>query len=74
MNYQLVLQFRAESVQEFGELVVLEDLLIEKLPEDSEVDGHDFGCGEFNIFILTDLKKHFGLRKALSGTLDLCAN
>ena len=54
MKYQLVLQFQAESVHEFDELVVLEDLLVEKLPLDSEVDGHDFGSGEFNIFILTD--------------------
>jgi hypothetical protein len=50
MKYQLVLQFQAESVQEFDELVVLEDLLAEKLPLDSEVDGHDFGSGEFNLF------------------------
>jgi hypothetical protein len=35
MKYQLVLQFQAESVQEFDELVVLEDLLIEKLPSHS---------------------------------------
>jgi hypothetical protein len=54
MKYQLVLQFQAESVQEFDELVALEDLLVEKLPLGSEVDGHDLGSGEFNIFILTD--------------------
>jgi len=54
MKYQLVLQFRAESMMDFDELVVLEDLLIENLPPHSEVDGHDFGSGEFNIFILTD--------------------
>ena len=50
-RHQLVLQFQAESVQEFDELVVLEDLLVEKLPLDSEVDGHYFGSGECNIFI-----------------------
>ena len=54
MKYQLVLQFQAEGVQEFDELVVLEELLVEKLPLGSEVDGHDLGSGEFNIFILTD--------------------
>jgi hypothetical protein len=54
MKYQLVLQFQAESVQEFDELVLLEELLVKKLPLDSEVDGHDFASGEFNIFILTD--------------------
>jgi hypothetical protein len=56
MKYQLVLQFQAESVQEFDELVVLEELLVKKLPLDSEVDGHDFGSGEFNIFILTQVQ------------------
>jgi hypothetical protein len=54
MKYQLVLQFEAESLQEFDELAVLENLLIENLPSHSKVDGHDFGSGEFNIFILTD--------------------
>jgi hypothetical protein len=49
MKYQLVLQFRAEGTQDFDELVVLEDLLIENLPSTSEVDGHDFGSNEFNI-------------------------
>jgi hypothetical protein len=32
MKYQLVLQFQAESMMDFDELVVLEDLLIDKLP------------------------------------------
>jgi hypothetical protein len=57
MKYQLVLQFQAESVQEFDELAVLEDLLVENLPSHSVVDGHDFGSGELNIFILTDQPK-----------------
>jgi hypothetical protein len=46
MKYQLVLQFQAERVQEFDELAVLEDLLVENLPSHSVVDGHDFGSGE----------------------------
>ena len=57
MRYQLVLQFQAKSVQEFDELVGLEDLLVDNLPSHSEVEGHDFGRGEFNIFILTDQPK-----------------
>jgi hypothetical protein len=43
-----------ERTQDFDELVVVEDLLIENLPSTSEVDGHDFGSDEFNIFVLTD--------------------
>ena len=46
MKYQLVLQFQAERVQEFDELAVLEDLLVENLPSHPVVDGHDFGSGE----------------------------
>ena len=57
MKYQLVLQFRASSTEDFDDLVALEELLIEKLPPQSEVDGHDFGADEFNIFILTDHPK-----------------
>jgi hypothetical protein len=57
MKYQLVLQFRASGIEDFDAFVGLEELLIEKLPLGSEVDGHDFGANEFNIFILTDHPK-----------------
>jgi hypothetical protein len=53
MRYQLVLQFAADSMQDFDRLVALEDTLIEEL-DDATVDGHDFGLGKFNIFVLTD--------------------
>ncbi len=54
MRYQLVLQFDANSLGDFDQLVILEDKLIEKLGSVATVDGHDFGSGEFNIFVLTD--------------------
>jgi hypothetical protein len=54
MKYQLVLQFGADSMEDFDRLVALEDRLIEELGDVATVDGHDFGSGEFNIFILTD--------------------
>jgi hypothetical protein len=54
MKYQLVLQFAAEGMNQFDKLVALGEELIQNLPPTSEVDGHDFGSGEFNIFILTD--------------------
>ena len=41
-------------MEDFDRLVALEDRLIEKLGDVVAVDGHDFGSGEFNIFILTD--------------------
>ena len=54
MKYQLVLQFSANSMLEFDSLVSLETKLMEKLGEIGVVDGHDFGRGTFNIFVLTD--------------------
>jgi hypothetical protein len=54
MRYQLVLQFAADSLVDFDRLVALEDRLIEELGQLAMVDGHDFGLGQFNIFVLTD--------------------
>ena len=57
MKYQLVLQFEASTTEDFNDLVALEEVLIEKLPPGAEVDGHDFGVDEFNIFVLTNHPK-----------------
>jgi hypothetical protein len=54
MKYQLVLQFAADSTEDFDRLVALEDKLIEELDDVATIDGHDFGSGEFNIFVLSD--------------------
>ena len=54
MKYQLVLQFAADSMDDFERLVALEDKLTEELGNIATSDGHDFGVGEFNIFLLTD--------------------
>jgi hypothetical protein len=54
MRYQLILQFTANTTDEFDQLVALEEKLIEGLNGTAVVDGHDFGSSEFNIFILTD--------------------
>ena len=54
MRYQLVLQFPANTLDDFDQLVILEDKLTEELGSVGTVDGHDFGAGEFNIFVLTD--------------------
>src|SRR5262245_25882889 len=53
-EYQLVLQFPCNSVDEFDAVVELEDRLIAEVPASlADVDGHDSGSGEANIFILT---------------------
>jgi hypothetical protein len=54
MKYQLVLQFPGRSMKDFDGLVALESEVANMLPDSAEVDGHDFGSGEMNIFILTD--------------------
>ena len=54
MRYQLILQFEADSIVDFDQLVALENKLIEDLGNVVTADGHDFGSGEFNIFVVTD--------------------
>jgi hypothetical protein len=54
MKYQLVLQWPVSSLDSYDSLVEIEEILIEELASDAEVDGHDIGANEMNIFILTD--------------------
>ena len=53
MKYQLVLQFRGDSLEDLDATVALEDQLIGELGDTADVDGHDVGSGETNIFIFT---------------------
>jgi len=53
MNYQLVLQLPTDDKTDFDLLIDLEDKLIVGMGPDHDVDGHDFGSGEMNIFIYT---------------------
>src|SRR5438552_7424752 len=53
MRYQLVLQFRGDSLADYDQMIALEDRLIEQLGHSAKVDGHDCGSGETNIFIFT---------------------
>ena len=54
MKYQIVLQWPAASVDDYDSMIAIENSLIEELPSDGEVDGHDVGSGQVNIFIRTD--------------------
>ena len=68
---QLVVQFDAVSLSDFDALVALEEVLIEALGDSAEVDGHDFGSSEFNIFIFTDdPKSTFESVRGVFGTSD----
>jgi hypothetical protein len=53
MDYQLILQFRGDSIEDYDATVALEEELIERLGDSADVDGHDCGSGETNIFIIT---------------------
>ena len=54
MEYQLVVQVPARAVEDFDVMIELEEAIIEVLGAAGEVDGHDLGAGEMNIFISTD--------------------
>lgn len=54
-QYQLVLQWRGEYQPPFDKLVELEEALIAGLGEFGDVDGHDMGSNESNIFVMTDV-------------------
>jgi hypothetical protein len=52
--YQLVIQ---RPVEDLDGLIELEDAIREQLGDAGEVDGHDIGVGESNVFVLTDQPK-----------------
>jgi len=57
MKYQLILQFPASSLEDYDEMIELEEAIIGHLANLGYLDGHDAGSGERNIFILTDSPK-----------------
>lgn len=52
-SFQLVVQWSISAIEDYDALIELEDRLMESLPSDHSVDGHDAGSGEFNIFVIT---------------------
>lgn len=54
MQYQLVVQIKGVNSEDFDRLIQWENDLATPLAPFADVDGHDFGSGEFNIFILTN--------------------
>ena len=53
MDYQLVLQFRGDDCLDFDAMLSLEDETQQIVEPIAEVDGHDVGREDTNIFILT---------------------
>ena len=54
MKFQLVIQFEASSEEDFDKLIEIEEIIENLVGSSHEVDGHDFGSGEMNIFIYTN--------------------
>ena len=54
MKFQFILQWPALSIKDYDSLIEIEDLLIQKLAKRTQVDGHDAGSGEMNIFLFTN--------------------
>src|SRR5262245_66211694 len=69
MRFQLVLQWPASSIEGYVTLVEIEEVLINGLTAGSEVDGHDAGFDQVNIFIRTDYPERTfeGDRSVLAG-------
>jgi hypothetical protein len=53
MKYQLVLQFSGDKEEDLDAIVDLEEQLADALGEDADMDGHDIGSGQTNLFIFT---------------------
>ncbi len=53
MRYQLLFKFRGDSLADLDATAALEDDLIEELGDSADVDGHDIGSCETDIFIFT---------------------
>lgn len=54
MRYQLVLQFPSCGLKDYDNMIELENDLVKILSNFADVDGHDMGSGEMNIYILTN--------------------
>jgi hypothetical protein len=54
---ELVLQLPGNSIRDYDSLIEFEDEIIARLGNIGDVDGHDMGMGEMNIFIRTDHPK-----------------
>ena len=54
MRFQLVIQLPGDPAADLDALVALEDEITGRLGSGAEVDGHDIGASQGNIFVLTD--------------------
>ncbi len=57
MKTQLVIQFVISEDDDFDSFIEIEEEIIKLIEPKHEVDGHDFGAKEFNMFINTNAPK-----------------
>ena len=75
MRRQLVLQFPHASLADYDAMILLEDRIDEALGDLGELDGHDAGSGEMNIFFYTpEPKAAFAVIAALPVMAPLMAS
>lgn len=53
MQYQLVLRFRKALLESSDDVQALERALVEPLRDTAQLDGHDIGSRDINLFIMT---------------------
>ena len=53
MQYQLVFRFRKSSLERPDDIQLLEHVLAESLGDAVQLDGHDIGPREVNLFLMT---------------------
>jgi len=71
LKYELVLQWPAASLKDYDAIIEIENVLIEHLSQEHELDGHDAGSGQMNIFVHSNNpKKAFNEVKAILGSRD----
>jgi hypothetical protein len=54
LNYLMVLQWETDLRFDLDFVVQIENLVIDVLGDSADVDGHDFGSSEANIFVFTN--------------------
>lgn len=75
-KWQLVLQFRSESIESFDRMIELEERLAALIEPEHTWDGHDSGSGTVNFFVftdeVTDAFKRLALELRNAAILDDC--
>jgi len=71
MKYQLVLQWTASSINDYDDMIWVEEALKKGIGQIGSLEGHDVGEGQVNIFLETnDPYRAFDEIKRVLGSRD----